>query len=144
MDKINKSLACLYCHADGLDISYSPNDEVTKDKQDKVTLVNIKRTYNCHCKKCNNSYQVDYGVAKLRRYKPYTSGTCIGDVRVYVRYESEFDRSYTIADVQGVMMMLVEEDDYPIIIDRKEVDTLLSDHKKAKEKVNNRWMSRYR
>lgn len=144
MDKIYKSLACPYCHADGLDISYVSSDDITKSEQDDATLVNIKRTYNCQCKRCNKSYQVDYGKARLKRYKPYTSGTCMGDVRVYVKYESEFDRSYTIADVQGVMMFLIEDDEYPIIIDRKDVDTLLKDHKKAKEKVYNIWMSRYR
>lgn len=144
MYKVNKPLSCPYCHANGPELSHFPIDKITKKETDDATLVNIKRTYNCHCKKCNKNYQVPYGKAKLTRYKPYTSGTCIGDVRVYVKYESEFDRSYSIVDVQGIMMMIVEEDEYPMVIANNEVDALINNHKKTKSEINCRWMCRYR
>jgi len=144
MKKIRKSLECPICHAFGNDKTYSYNDNYQKKETEKKTVVNIRRIYTCHCKKCNKNYQVDYGKAKLVKYKPFIYGVCLDDVKIYVTYESEFDRSYKIITVNNTPMILAEDDDFPIIINNQQKEELVNNHDKTKGLVFNTWMNRYR
>ena len=144
MNKIRASLACPKCKASGSDIELSKKDDYKKYEYEDITGFDIKRTYKCHCKKCGNYYEIDYGQAELRKYDPPICDTCVNDVFKYVSYESDFDRSYVIVDVNNVPMIIMDDDIYPIIIYRNEKDELINNHDKAKKLVNNIWMNRYR
>ena len=143
MEKIYTSLACPFCDAQGRNIESRHVDTYESDKQKETDIMTIKRVYECHCKKCNRDYKVDYGHAILIRYKPFVYGVN-DDIKLYVDYESQFDMSYKIAEVDGIPMILVEYDDYPLIIEGKEKKEFIDSHEKAKEYTYNAWMNRYR
>lgn len=142
MNKIRKSLVCPICGTKGSNISNK--DTYKKYEYKDVTGFDIKRTYNCYCENCKKWYQVEYGNAKLRRYNPATDGTCLDDVKLFVSYKSEFDRSYRIISVEDIPMIIIEDDLYPKVIGEDKKNELIADHEKTKSLVNNIWMSRYR
>lgn len=144
MNKVRKSIACPKCNAFGVNISVSEVDDYEKIEYENVTGFTIKKTYKCICKKCGESYEVDYGNAWLRRYNPPDYGTCIGDVKKYVTYESEFDASYKIVSVGSTSMIISDGDMYPIVISADRRDELVNNHEKTKNLVYNRAMDRYR
>ena len=133
MNKVRKSLICPKYQASGNDIKISIVDNFKKYEYENIIGSDIKRTYKCYCKKCMESYEVEYGNAKLRKYNPPISGDCLGDINEYVSYESEFDRSYKIVTVMGTSMIITDDDIYPIIICEE-----------TKSLILNTWMNRYR
>ena len=143
-NKDRKSIACPKCKAFGVNISVSVVDDYEKIEYENVTGFNIKRTYKCVCKKCGESYEVDYGNARLRRYNPPENVTCYHDVKEYVTYESEFDDSYKIITVRDTPMIISEGDMYPIVISAIRRDELANNHEETKEFVYSREMDRYR
>ena len=143
MEKIFKSLSCPFCMAEGKDVVTTPSDKFEQENQGKDTVITIKRTYECHCKKCDHDYQVDYGQARLIRYQPFIYVTN-DDIKIYIDYESEFDRSYKIIEVNDIPMIITESDDYPIIVGKEKATELIEDYQKAKEYAYNIWMDRYR
>lgn len=142
MNKINKTISCPICK--GNNITYKLEDNYSIKETESVSTTNITRTYNCYCENCKNHYQVKHGKAMLKRYKPFVEETCFGDVKLYVSYESDFDRAYKIVSVNDVYMILVEDDMYPIVINSNKQRNLINEHKKVKSLVLNTWMNRYR
>ena len=143
-NKDRESIACPKCKAFGVNISVSEVDDYEKIEYENVTGFNIKRTYKCVCKKCGESYEVDYGNAQLRRYNPPEDVTCYHDVKEYISYESEFDRSYRIITTRGISMIIIDDDMYPIVISEQKKNELINNHEEAKSLILNIWMSRYR
>ncbi len=143
-------LACPKCHNDREgDIVAVYTEKLVpvneKEGNSKVTGFDNIETYKCHCKVCDENYEVYWGKTKLRKYNPPFEDTVIGDVVVYVWYEGDENRkSYKIVSVDDVPMLIVANDDYPIILSSEEKNELINDHKKAKTKVYNTWMDRYR
>lgn len=143
MEKIYKSLACPICKDNNNDITINENDEYTKEKKDDCTIIHIHRMYNCHCNKCQNNYNIDYGYAKLTRYNPYLNDE-INDIKLFVLYESQFDRSYSIAEMDGIPMIFMEDDECPIIVGKNDGKELINNHEEVKRLTYNTWMHRHR
>ncbi len=143
MEKKYTSLACPFCHANGTNIKYKKIDECEKEGPPNCTIINIKRTYNCYCKNCGMEYNVDYGRARLIRYNPFINAVQ-DNVKLYVEYESEFDRSYEIVEVDDIPMIIMEDDKYPIILDKNHQKELISNHEETKRYTYNTWMSRHK
>ncbi len=143
MEKINLSLACPFCFSEGKNIVSTKMDVSDKEEKDNCEIINSKRIYNCHCNNCGRDYKVDYGNSKLIRYKQFIYA-CNDDIKLYVDYESQYDRSYQIVDVNGESMILMEDDIYPILIDNDSRSELISNHEKAKVYTYNTWMNRHR
>ncbi len=139
MKKTNSSLACPLCHSDGIKMLIIDNL-----KEKAVNTLEIVRRYNCYCERCQKWYQADYGKAILQKYNPAVSETVADDVKLYVSYESEFDRSYKIVSIDNTMMIMAEDDEYPIIIEVDYQREFINSHSKTKRLVNNTWMRRYR
>ena len=141
MEKVYKTLACPICN--GNDINVNREDTYKREEQENLIRVFIHRNYDCYCRKCQKEYSVDYGNAKLVRYKPFIHVTQ-DDVKLFVDYESEFDRSYKIAEVNGISMILMEDDIYPVILNKENKEELIDNHDKAMSYTLNTWMNRYR
>ena len=77
-------------------------------------------------------------------YNPPIPESCCEDVLKYAEYISDFDYSYKIITVNGVPMIIVEDDEYPIIIEEKKQDEFIQNHEMTRKLVNNTWMNRYR
>ena len=90
------------------------------------------------------SYEVEYGKAKLRKYDPPKNVACNEDVKIYISYESEFDRSYKLVKIMGTLMIFYDDDQYPIIIFKKPIGTLAFIHEKIKILIANTYMDRRR
>ena len=99
--------------------------------------------YQCYCFDCQKDYSVDFGVARLIRYYPFIYNSN-DDIKLYVEYESEFDRSYRIIEVNGISMITMEDDEDPIIINNNTKEELVGNHKEAMSFTYNTWMMRHR
>ena len=143
MKKVNLSLACPYCFGEGKNIVSTKIDSIEKEEHDDCEVVHIKRVYNCHCNICGKDYNVDYGEGILIKYKQFVYA-CNDDVKLYVDYESQFDRSYKIVDINGQTMIIMEDDCYPVLIDRNTKKEMIANHEKAKVYTYNTWMNRHR
>jgi hypothetical protein len=84
------------------------------------------------------------GKAVLEIYEPPIPETCCGDVLKYVSYISDFDRSYKIVSINNVLMVIVNDDKYPIIINEEKKEEFIQNHEMTRKLVNNIWMNRYR
>ena len=82
-------------------------------------------------------------MARLFRYHPFIYSSN-DDIKLYVEYESEFDRSYRIIEVQGIPMITMEDDEDPIIINNDTKEELIFANYKAKSLTYNNWMTRHR
>ena len=82
------------------------------------------------------------GVLKI--YNPPVLETCNGDVLKYAEYISDFEKSYKIVSINGIPMIIVDDDRYPIIIDEEKQDKFIHDYEMTRKLVNNTWMNRYR
>ena len=144
-------MACPKCHnrlVDNMQTSYTeqivPLEEETFDDC-VVSGFKAIGKYKCHCKVCGEEYEVKWGMSSYRKYDPPYYDTQLGDVLVYVRYYgNEMHRGYKIISVDDVPMMMIDEDEYPIILTDQEKDELVNDHVKARIKANDTWMNRYR
>lgn len=83
--------------------------------------------------------------------------TCICDIQLIAEFESEKERNFQIfvsnkTFYKGPIeirderpyFMLIEDDPFPVFISKKQVDTFIKNHEKAKEFAYNVWMNRYR
>ena len=144
MKKNYNSLACPYCHGEhGNNMQCKLVEKIEKEENENCTIVTIKRDYDCYCFDCQKKYSVDFGMARLFRYHPFIYSSN-DDIKLYVEYESEFDRSYRIIEVQGIPMITMEDDEDPIIINNDTKEELIVDHDKAKSLTYNTWMTRHR
>ena len=143
MNKVNLSLACPYCFGEGRNIVSRKIDTIEKEEREDREIINIKRVYNCHCNRCGNDYNVDYGSGILVKYKQFIYA-CNDDVKLYVDYDSQFDRSYQIVDINDQPMIIMDDDCYPILIDSDTKKEMINDHEKAKVYTYNTWMTRHR
>ena len=84
------------------------------------------------------------GKAVLKIYNPPVPDTVNGDVLKYASYTSTFDHSYKIVSINGVLMIFVEDDKYPIVIKEEETKDLINDCEKTRKLVYNTFMNRYR
>ncbi len=144
MEKIYTPLCCPYCNGEhGNNVTHKAEDKIEKDENEHRTIVTIKRDYNCYCNNCKKGYTVDYGMARLIRYYPFITAAN-DDIKLYVEYESEFDRSYRITEVKGIPMVIMDDDPYPIIISNDQEEELIDNHTEAISFTYNTWMTRHR
>jgi len=86
--------------------------------------------------------------------KKIQSVTCSGDVVQLLDYRAgEGARSYTLCkasmyyvtnNIVWVYMLLVDGDDYPIVISKEYAKIIFADPKKGAELAYNCWLNRYR
>ena len=144
MPKQCLSLACPYCNCQkGTDLHCVKKDEYQKEERELSTFITIHRFYECRCDICKKDYNVDYGYAQLIKYKPFIYNN-MDRTKLFVEYNSQFDRSYKIMEVDDITMMIIDDDDTPIIIKDDEKEYLITEHGKAKTYAYYTWMNRHR
>ena len=142
MKKINKSLACPNCQTSGIKVLTI--DSLNEVDNEGVATLEVSRRYNCFCNLCQKWYLVDYGKAVLKKYNLPVMETISGDVKLYVSYESEFDRGYKIISIDNTLMIMAEGDKYPIIVAENEQAEIVNTHSKTRKLISNKFMERYR
>lgn len=115
----NRTLQCPNCNA--IDAKLTPIDNRVIKETRNASIIETERAYRCTCRKCKKIYELYYGKSVLKRYNKDSEENVFGDIKIYVTYDSEYDTSYKIIKTNDVMMMITNNDEYPIVINDREI-----------------------
>ena len=159
MKKIKTSLGCTNCHSSNIQISMEFTDEKIKfNEEEKVKIITRKKIYNCTCNNCGNKYSVNHGNERYCLFEQPNYINCSGDVRLLATFDTEsgFESGYklcaityspyetNIASKEETYLMLIEGEEFPVVISKKTVQELMESRNKARGLVINTIQSRHR
>lgn len=159
MKKINTSLGCTNCHSSNIQYYIEFHDEKTKVIKDENTkIITRQKVYNCKCNNCGYNYIIEHGIEKYVLFeKPYPIN-CLGDINLLATFDTEsgFELGYKICSTtyspyeenpdlkEEIYLMLIEGEEFPIIISKKTVQKMIENPSKARSLVINTVQSRHR
>lgn len=161
MKKIKTSLGCSNCSSSNIEFSIEYCNEKVKsiEEEDRVAkIMTRQKVYNCKCNTCGHNYIVDHGNEKYILFeKPY-SINCLGDINLLATFDTEsgFEHSYKICSTtyspfekntnskEEIYLMLIEGEEFPVIISKQTVEEIVENHDKAHKLVINTLQSRHR
>ena len=159
MKKISTSLACKYCGSFNIDSTVKFYNKKTRYEKDlDAKIITKHRIYKCRCNNCKKNYIVDHGIDKFTLFKKPYKITETGDVKLFAEYvsQSSFVNDYKIcsvnissylrneASMNEVYLVLTDNDKYPIVLPKQDLEELLEKPEKVKSLTLNTFFSRYR
>lgn len=159
MNKIKTSLGCTNCHSSN--IQYSTefiNENIKEIEEENAKIITRQKIYNCKCNNCGHKYTVNHGNEKYVLFKQPCPINCLGDISLLATYdtESEFELGYKLClathspyventDLkEETYLMLIEGEEFPVVISKNNVPEIMEDHNKARKLVINTIQSRHR
>lgn len=158
MEKIDTSLACQFCGSSNVQCSLQFCDEEKKVDETLEAVITTKhRVYKCQCNDCKKNYVVDHGIDKFILFKNPCQVTEAGDVKLLAEYESQskFVHGYKICSIvpsycdnntskEETYLILTDGDEYPIVLQKQDVDSIIDKPDKVKSLTKNTFFNRYR
>lgn len=148
MEKIYKSLGCQSCESSEIETKKIYTDiesDYSFYMKDECEMSTRKIVNKCKCNNCGKEYDVDYGIERYIKFKkPYPlTGTSVYMYAIYETNDSCY-RDYKIISVDNQFMIFAENDEYPIMLENKNIDETVVDVQKTKSLIHSTWMNRYR
>lgn len=157
--KIYTSLGCKNCHSSNIEYSIEYLDEkISIIKEENAKIITRQKNYNCKCNNCGHNYIIEHGIERYVLFEKPCPINCLGDINILATFETEsgFELNYKICSTtyspyeghenlkELTYMMLIEGEEYPVIISKQTVEEMIKEPSKARRLVINTIQSRHR
>lgn len=159
MEKIKTSLGCPNCRSSNTRASVEYQNVQTKYIEEQNASINTRqKVYNCECHNCGYKYIVNHGFEKHIVFEKPHPINCLEDISLLATFETEsgFELDYKICSTihspyekntdlkEIIYMMLIEGEEYPVIISKQTVEEMIKEPTKARRLIINTVQSRHR